>query len=390
MLLDAKRGVRAAQGTALRPSVPGRVQGREGGNKKIRVMIVDDSAVARAILSRMVAADDDFDVVVQASNAEQALDALETTLIDVVTLDVEMPGTDGLTALPHIIKAGRGARVLIVSSIAEDGAAATVKALSLGAADTIPKPGGGRAHGNFAQSLLSKMRTIGQAHRDEERIAPPPVADARLDLVRLRPMSSQPIRCLTIGASTGGLYALGNLLGALPARIGIPILVTQHLPAVFMPFFARQLATLTGREAEVAEDGAELVADHILIAPGDGHLRLKEVGWRLRVHIDRDGAIGGCLPAIDPMFDSVAEHFGAGACAVVLTGMGRDGSVGSARLADMGGSVLVQDPASSAVWGMPRSVAEGGYACAVLDPAGIARRIAARIGTRSTGLPSWK
>lgn len=355
------------------------------GSRPIRVMIVDDSVVARAVLSRLVTAERDFDVVAQAANADQALAALKTTLVDIVTLDVEMPGTDGLTALPRILASGRGARVIMVSSIAEDGAAATVQALALGAADTIPKPGGARRHGDFSATLLAKMRTIGHARREAERSAPPMV-DARMDGVRLRPMSTCAIRCLAIGASTGGLHALGKLFDALPARIGVPILVTQHLPAVFMPFFARQLVTLTGRDAVVAETGTELVPDRILIAPGDGHLCVRACRERVVAVLDGGGPVGGCLPAVDPMFASVAKHYGEGAVGVVLTGMGRDGLVGSAAIAAAGGTVIVQDPASSAVWGMPRSVAEAGHASAVLDPAGIARRIGARAGAAQAGL----
>lgn len=357
-------------------------------------MIVDDSIVARAVLSRAIAADNDFEVVAQAANADQALGALQSTLVDIITLDVEMPGTDGLTALPGILRAGRGARVLIVSSIAEDGAAEAVQALALGAADTLPKPGGGRRHGNFAQTLVSKMRNIGHARRESAEAAPRMV-DARMNGVELRPMPTQPIRCLTVGASTGGLHALSQMFRALPDRIGIPILLTQHLPAVFMPFFARQLGDLTGREARVAEDDDAIIADRILIAPGDGHLQLKLVGRQVRARIDRSGSSGGCLPAVDPMFASVSEHYGADACGVVLTGMGRDGLIGSACLAKAGATVFVQDPASSAVWGMPRCVAEAGYACAVLDPAAIARRIASRTPsssaeTHAAGASSWK
>ena len=361
---------------------------RASGTRPIRVMIVDDSAVARAVLSRMVATESDFEVVAQAANAEQALDLLGSMRIDIVTLDVEMPGTNGLTALPRIIAAGGGARVIIVSSIAEDGAAAAVQALALGAADTIPKPGGGRRQGNFSALLLGKMRAIGHARREDQRAAPPRV-DVRLDSVRLRSAPSQPIRCLAIGASTGGLHALGRMFAELPDPIGIPILVTQHLPSVFMPFFARQLTALTGRETEVAGDGAELVADRILIAPGDGHLRVKP-GGRAEVVIDRSHAIGGCLPAVDPMLVSVAERFGAGACGVILTGMGRDGLAGCARLAGVGATVFVQDPGSSAVWGMPGSVAEAGYACAILDPAAIASAVAARTLLTHAGASSWK
>lgn len=376
--------------SALRaPAADASPSTRVAAARPIRVMIVDDSAVARAVLSRMVAGERDFDVVADAANADQALAALATTLVDIVTLDVEMPGTDGLTALPRILAAGRGARVIMVSSIAEDGAAATVQALALGAADTIPKPGGGRPHGGFSAALLAKMRTIGHARREEERSAPPMV-DARMDGVRLRSMSASAIRCLAIGASTGGLHALGLLFGALPARIGVPILVTQHLPAVFMPFFARQLTALTGRDAAVAEDGTELAPDRILIAPGDAHLGVRGFGERVVVGLDGGGPVGGCLPAVDPMFASVAGQYGSGAVGVVLTGMGRDGLAGSAAIAGAGGTVMVQDAASSAVWGMPRSVAEAGHASAVLDPATIGRRIGARAGTSRIGDMSWK
>lgn len=345
--------------------------------RPIRVMIVDDSVVARAVLSRIVAAHGDFEVVAEAGSADQAIEALRNTLVDIVTLDVEMPGASGLSALPQIIRLGRGARVLIVSSLAEDGASIAVEALALGAADTIPKPGGGRVHGGFAQGLLSKMRLIGHARRPEPRAAAAPRCEPA-NGVSLRPASTARIRCLAIGASTGGLHALGRLFDALPPRIGAPILVTQHLPAVFMPYFTRQLAMLTKREADVAADGAQLVPDRILVAPGDGHLLVAPSGHRMVVSIDRSGPVGGCLPAVDPMFASVADHYGASACAVVLTGMGRDGSNGAARLARRGATIFVQDAASSAVWGMPRSVAEGGHASAVLDPEGIARRIAAR------------
>lgn len=352
-------------------------------------MIVDDSAVARAILSRVVAADNDFEVVAEAGNADAALRALETITVDIITLDVEMPGTDGLTALPDLLRLGRGARVLIVSSIAEDGAAATVRALALGAADTLPKPRGGRPHGNFAQALISKMRAIGHARRAGEpslRSRP----EACMDQLRLRRSPEQPIRCVAVGASTGGLHALGRLFTGMPAPLGVPILVTQHLPAVFMPFFARQLAVLTGRDTAVAADGDELAPDRILVAPGDGHLGLRLTGKGMSVAIDRRGPVGGCLPAVDPMFEAVAEHYGSSGCGVVLTGMGRDGLAGSAKLASAGANVMVQDPDSSAVWGMPRSVAEAGHACAVLDPAGIGRRIALRARPFARPASLWR
>ena len=185
-------------------------------------------------------------------------------------------------------------------------------------------------------------------------------------------------RVLAIGASTGGIHALGHFLGALPPVIGLPILVTQHLPASFMEAFARQLVSASGREAVVAEDGAELMPDRILIAPGDAHLTVVRQGKRLVVRLDRAPAASGCLPSVDPMFASLAEACDGEVLGVVLSGMGRDGADGAVRIVDAGGTVLAQDEASSAVWGMPGAVAKAGLAAAILAPDQLALRIGAR------------
>jgi two-component system chemotaxis response regulator CheB len=185
--------------------------------------------------------------------------------------------------------------------------------------------------------------------------------------------------CIAIGASTGGLQALNEFLPALPPLIGIPILVTQHLPDAFMAVFARQLAAAAGRPAIIAADGLALVADRIHIAPGDAHLAVERKGGRVVVRLDRAPAASGCLPSVDPMFASVAEIYGAGAVGVVLSGMGRDGLDGARRVIASGGAILAQDRSSSAVWGMPRGVAEAGLASAVLAPVDLARRLSARL-----------
>ena len=208
-------------------------------------MIVDDSPIARAVLSRMLSAHRDFEIVALAANAGEALDALKSIRVDIVLLDVEMPGTSGLQALPEILRRGHGARVLIVSSICEDGAEATVKALALGAADTLPKPGTGTFAGRFSEVLAERLRRIGRVDRCGSAACAG--SDSEQVLVTLRAMPDSALSCLALGASTGGLYALGEFLKALPGRIDAPILVTQHLPVVFMPFFARQIAAASGR-----------------------------------------------------------------------------------------------------------------------------------------------
>jgi two-component system chemotaxis response regulator CheB len=336
-------------------------------------MIVDDSTVARAVLSRMVESDPVFEITAVAGTAEDAIEALGECRVDIVLLDLEMPGAGGLKSIPRIIAAAAGAKVMIVSSVAEDGAEQTVAALALGAADTMPKPGTGRFNGKFSEILLGKLKGLGYAS-----VELPPTSSKVSGPQVLRSMPNDPIDVLAIGASTGGIHALGTLFHALPERIGVPILVTQHLPIPFMSVFARQLGAVAGREALVAEDGMDLVPDRILIAPGDAHLTLDPKGNGAVVRLTHGRSSSGCMPSVDPMLASAGAVFGAGALGVVLTGMGRDGVEGASRLVACGGSILAQDEASCAVWGMPRAVLEAGLACAVLPPDKIARRVASR------------
>ncbi len=344
-------------------------------------MIVDDSTVARAVLSRMVASSPDFEVVALAGNAGEALDALKTVKVDIVLLDVEMPGGSGLDALPAILRAGRGAKVLIVSSMAEEGAEVTVRALAEGAADTLPKPGTGYFAGRFSEILADRLRRIGRASRRHDE----PATNVDRVQIRLRDMPDSPLGCVALGASTGGLHALVDFLRGLPAKIGAPILVTQHLPAIFMPYFARQLENASGRAACVAEDGRRLIDDLIHVAPGDAHLCVERKNGAVRVRLDRKCAPSGCLPSVDPMLGAVAEAYGEAAVGVMLSGMGRDGLIGSRKLIEQGGAMLAQDQHSSAIWGMPRAVAEAGLASAVLAPRELARRVAQR-----SGAGAWK
>ena len=344
---------------------------------RLRLMVVDDSMVARAILSRMIAADDGFEIVAVAGTAEDAIIALGQVRVDIVLLDLEMPGAGGLKSIPGILAAAHGARVLIVSSLAEEGAAETVAALALGAADTLPKPGTGRFNGRFSEILLGKLRALGRAGL----VAPPrvPIQES-IPAGLIRPMHDGPVKLLALGASTGGIHALTAFFQALPAKIGAPILVTQHLPEPFMAVFARQLSTAAGREALVAEDGLRLLPDRIVIAPGNASLAIDVSGGKMIARLVRQRSPSGFLPSVDPMLASAGAMLGAEALGVVFSGMGRDGLEGAMALVGAGGSLLVQDEASSAVWGMPRAVAEAGLASGVLPPARIAARIAHRIG----------
>lgn len=339
----------------------------------IRLLLVDDSSVARAVLSRMIAGRPGLEVAATASSAAEALALLGAAMFDIILLDIEMPGESGLDALPEIIRAGRGARVLIVSSLAESGAEASVRALALGAADAMSKPGSGMFGGRFADELAERLRRLGRVGAIDRTAS----AGA---MVPLRDVHDWRPACIAIGASTGGIHAIHDFLAGLPPRVGVPILVTQHLPPLFMPYFARQLEQVSGRAASVVEDGNVLIDDAIHVAPGKAHLRVTVTAGKVRVTLDDRPAPSGCRPSVDPMLASVAEVYGRGGVAVLLSGMGRDGLIGSGALAAAGGIVLAQDEASSAIWGMPRAVAEAGLATAILPPAGLARQLAARLG----------
>ncbi|PXA85056.1 chemotaxis response regulator protein-glutamate methylesterase [Nostoc sp. 3335mG] len=354
-------------------------------------MIVDDSIVARSVFQTILADYPEFDIVATASTADQALAKLQSCVVDIVLLDLAMPGMDGFAALPEIIARGRGARVLIVSTSASEGAEACVRALTLGAADTLEKPHAGSYRDRFAAALVEKLRRLGEsrgAEREEPRAAAqavPVVPDVT------RPLVAGPIDCLAIGSSTGGLHALAELFDSLPSACDMPVLITQHLPASFMPYFAKQMTEIAGRPATVAKDGVSLLRGQILVAPGDAHIGLRSIGGLPRVILNRDPAPSGCLPSVDPMFQAVAQQFGERAFAVVLTGMGRDGSIGARDIVATGGEIAAQDRNTSVVWGMPGSVATAGLASTIARPSAIAARISDRMRVgNATRRPAWK
>lgn len=329
------------------------------------VLIVDDSVVARAVIARAIEGCARFAVAGAVPNAQAARVFLASNKVDIILLDIEMPGVDGLTALPDLIAAGRGARVLIVSSSCADGAAATVQALALGAADTLVKPDVGSFAQRFSEALHDKL----------DRLVAPDEDDGGAQVrARLAPGSDFDI--VAIGASTGGIHALSLVLRALPADFSVPILITQHLPDSFMPYFAAQVAVLAGRPCEVAEDRARIRPGRVLLAPGNAHLRVARTGNAVVARLSAGVTPSGCTPSVDPMFEAVAEIYGARALGVVLSGMGRDGMLGAAVLAERGGSLVVQDRKSSVIWGMPGAVANAGLANAILPPEEIGQFVA--------------
>lgn len=350
----------------------------------IRVMIVDDSLTVRTIFKRMVESDPALVIAGTASSAERAIVQLAAEPADVVLLDLEMPGMGGLDALPAILATPGNPQVLVVSSLTMDGAEHTLAALQMGAADTLLKPRPGGFTEDYRTQLLGKVRALGSRGAEtgstataSASAAPP----AERSFVRpgssLRPRRTEVV---AIGASTGGIHALGLMLGAMDRACDLPILITQHLPASFIPVFARQIENACGRPADIGADGMEIRPGRVMIAPGHGHLLVRRSGERLLARICSEPAPSGCLPSVDPMLASLAVACEGRALGVILSGMGRDGVIGAQELVDAGGTIYAQDAASSAVWGMPGAVAKAGLASLIATPEAIGRSLMAQTG----------
>lgn len=351
--------------------------------RMVRVMLVDDSLVVRSILERIVEQRAGLHVCASVASASDALDYLAREPVDVVVLDIEMPGMNGIDALPHIMERAARARVLILSSNCIEGGPAAIEALALGASDTLAKPGRGSFSGRFAEVLTDRILTLGN---QQEFRAPVPAAQRRAPApVSMVVDTDQPIDCIAVAASTGGIPAFTNFLANLDPRVTAPILLTQHLPDAFMEFYARQIATMTTRCVHVAAAGMAVEPGHIYLAPGDAHLLVIANGARREIALDRRPVANGCCPSADPMLDSVAETFGKGGVAVILSGMGRDGAAGAARLKSAGGTIFAQAPESCVIWGMPGAVVKAGIAAATLNPDAIALMLGSFLPGRVQG-----
>lgn len=347
----------------------------QGGDGPTRVLIVDDSAVARALIARQIEPHDRFRVVGAVAHVEAALAFLNDQAAEIILLDVEMPGVDGITALPRLIAAGRGARIIIVSASTPAGGAAAVQALAHGAADTLDKP---RPQGltEFGDILLQKLDGLAQSQDRPARAAPAPVSPVSSGTRKAVRRALPDI--IGIGASTGGIHALAKLLAPIPATMTVPIVVTQHLPATFIPFFAAQLTAVAHRPCIMAQDRMRVRPGEILVAPGDAHItfvRLTDGSAAIRLKHER--ARSGCLPSVDPMFASMAELWGERAWGIILTGMGRDGLEGARMLKAAGGTIVAQDRDSAVVWGMPGAIVTDGIADLVMTPDAVGAMIAA-------------
>lgn len=367
--------------------------------RQIRVMVVDDAVVARSMMARWIESEPDMVIAASLRTGREALDTITVHDPDVVLLDVDMPELDGLTALPLLLAKKRDLVVIMVSTLTRRSAELSLRALALGATDYIPKPETtyeAMTSAAFRRELIDKVRGLGRKRlvlregalllAPEEvpapvpapRYAPPPAARplpefkpplraAEKSEITLRPFSLAMPRALLIGSSTGGPQALTSLFEKLTAAVDrAPVLITQHMPPTFTTVLAEHLRRVSGRGAHEAEDGEPVLAGSIYLAPGGSHMRVVREGEVVKIALGDDPPINFCRPSVDPLFSSAAAVWGAAVLAVVLTGMGSDGTQGAADIAAAGGSVIAQDEATSVVWGMPRSVAQAGLCSAVL------------------------
>jgi two-component system chemotaxis response regulator CheB len=348
------------------------------GAAKIRVLIVDDSAIVRRMLTSALEAEPDIEVVGTAPDPYVARNKIIELSPDVLTLDLEMPRMDGLTFLRKLMH-GRPLPVIVISSIAGPASQAAFEALQIGAVEVLAKPSGPYSVGNLGATLAYKVRAAARARLKIPGALPPvpPVV-----VPPPRPTNGAAKGLIAIGASTGGTEAITQVLLHLPAEIP-PILITQHMPPVFTGYFAERLNKLCPFEVKEASDGDEVVSGRVLIAPGDYHMLLARRGNSLRVRTDQGPQVCYQRPAVDVMFASVADVAGREAVGALLTGMGSDGARGLLKMREAGASTIAQDEESCVVFGMPREAIRLGGAEQVLPLAKIASAIVARAEQRS-------
>jgi two-component system chemotaxis response regulator CheB len=354
--------------------------------RRTRILIVDDSAVMRSLLRSVICAEESLEVAGSAADGESALAAIETLRPDLILLDVEMPVMDGLVTLKQLRSRGYKMPVIMCSSLTQRGAQVTIEALASGASDYVTKPAG-QASREAATRALSleltpRIHALTASSRSLPRPAPPcsirhPMALPVPPPPRPQPIPSAPA-VLAIGVSTGGPAALELLLPALPAGFPLAVLVVQHMPELFTGVFAQRLDSHCSLRVREAAEGDPVRAGTVYIARGNWHLEVLAAlrpGLPPTLHLHQGPLENHCRPAVDALFRSVAAVYGAGVLAVVLTGMGSDGLLGCRAIRSQGGSVLVQNEATSTVWGMPGAVAAAGLAHDILPLNAIAPEI---------------
>lgn len=359
----------------------------ESSPDNIHVVLVDDSAVIRNVISTILRVEEGIEVVGKATDGQQGIDAVKRLQPDIVILDVEMPVMNGLEALPHMLKAKPDLKVLVCSSLSERGAEISVRAMEMGAADCILKPSsvqGMHSIDDFKSRLVELVRLLGRNKSRKKSSAGPTVAKSLLTpaapLVLLNRTASQPPAILAIGSSTGGPQALMKVLPHFRG-LRVPIVVTQHMPRTFTAVMARQINNSCNIPAHEATEDMRLEPGHVYIAQGGYHMLFNRKDDRtVTIHLDDGPQENFCKPAVDPMMRSLTTVYGSRILAVILTGMGSDGLQGCRQVAAQGGIVLAQNEETSVVWGMPGAVAKAGICSEILPLDEVGPHVLERLG----------
>jgi two-component system chemotaxis response regulator CheB len=335
----------------------------------IRVMVVDDSVVVRKIVTDVLSADPDIEVVGTAVNGKIAVTKLDQLKPDLVTMDIEMPEMNGIEAVRAIRATRSRVPIIMFSTLTERGASATLDALSAGANDYVTKPANvgsvGQSMESVREQLIPRIKALtGRPMTSGPARAAAPVAPPRPAPPRTGPAKKPAV--LVIGSSTGGPEALARLLPLLPASLPVPVLLVQHMPPVFTRQFAQRLDRLSPLSVVEAVDGSPLAPGTVHLAPGDHHLVVRGKSSGHQTGLTQGPPENFCRPAVDPLFRSAVTAYDGAVLAVVLTGMGSDGRNGAGEVRAAGGTVLVQDQATSVVWGMPGAISQAGLADEVL------------------------
>jgi two-component system chemotaxis response regulator CheB len=365
----------------------------------VKVLVVDDSILYRRVLTDALNSLPGVEVVGSVANGAYVVARVRDLRPDLVTLDIEMPGMNGIAVMEALRQAGLNVKVLVISSVTVSGGRLTLQALENGAFDFITKPAGSSLQENLCairDELSPRLRAL--AHRIEvQNILRPgaalePRAEARLarPISRMQPqipagnvcqsrrsLTARKPEMVVIGVSTGGPRALATIFGALPGDLGIPILIVQHMPPIFTQLLAANLSAVSAMPVREASHGEAIVPNRAYLAPGGKQMRLIRDSSGKLLQLSDDPPENSCRPSVDYLFRSVANHFPGKALAVILTGMGDDGARGLSLLRDGGSPIIAQDEASCVVYGMPKAAVDAGLADEVVPLEAIAGRITA-------------
>ena len=338
-------------------------------NDKIKVLVVDDSTVMRKLISDILKNDPQIEVIDTAKTGKEAIEKAKNLKPDVITLDIEMPEMDGITALKILRKEVPQTKVIMFSSLTQEGAKATIESLALGAYDFVPKPSTKsflESVKKIEQDLIPKIKSVVPLKKFKLIYKPVQITSK---------IKKGIYKVCGIGVSTGGPQTLLKILPKLPPNFPAPILIVQHMPPIFTKQLAERLNSLSRLRIKEAEEDEFVKNGVVYIAPGDYHMRIKKENNLIKIKLHQGPLRNFCRPSVDELFESLAEVYNGKTLALILTGMGNDGKEGAKKIKEKGGVVLAQDAESSIVFGMPKAVIEEGLADEVINLSKISERL---------------